>query len=212
MMVEDTHALIEYLLRKFKQKKIYLVGESWGTVLGFEMAQKYPKLIQAYLAISPVVDQVESEKRALAQLINSAKKDENPMALRQLATVKIPFENYSQIYYLRKWLFSYDGQPFADSDTTVVKEYLKAWSTVWLSAWNEAMLRNLTVQLPKVNCPVYFFLGGKDYQTNCEIAKAYYEQLSAPKKNIYWFDNSGHSLLITDAAKVQNIILTEIIK
>ncbi len=56
LMVNDTFELIKVLLKKFNQKKLYLAGESWGTVLGFKMAEKHPELLHAYLAFSPVVD------------------------------------------------------------------------------------------------------------------------------------------------------------
>lgn len=41
LMENDTYELIKMLLKKFNQKKLYLVGESWGTVLGFKMAEKH---------------------------------------------------------------------------------------------------------------------------------------------------------------------------
>lgn len=54
---QDTHALVSQLLTQFQQKRLFLVGWSWGTVLGFYMADRYPQLLYAYLAVSPVVNQ-----------------------------------------------------------------------------------------------------------------------------------------------------------
>lgn len=212
LMTRDTHDLIDTLLKRYHQKKVYLAGESWGTVLGFKMAQKYPELLYGYFAFSPVVDQIKSESLLLSKLQEDAKKKNNLIAKKELGKVKIPFSNSEQYYYLRKWWFSYDGKPFADKDTLLIKNYMESWSGVWLPTWTEAMKRNLFVELPNIKCPVYFFVGGKDYQTNCDIANAYYKRLSAPKKKMYWFDNAGHDVLVSDAPKVQRIIIDEILK
>jgi len=210
LMVSDTREVIDALLKKFDQKKLYLAGESWGTVLGFKMAELYPEKLYAYLAFAPVTDQNQSEKLLLIKLQDDAKAKGNTKAQEELLRIKIPFDNVDQIYYLRKWWFAYDGHPFADKDTTLVKDYMKSWAETWFPTWREAMAHNLFTKLPKIKCPVYFFVGGKDYQTNWELAKSYYEKLSAPKKKIYWFENASHDVLVSDATKVQRIIIDEV--
>lgn len=212
LMEDDTYELIQLLLKKFNHKKLYLVGESWGTVLGFRMAEKHPELLNAYIAFSPVVNQTKSEQVLLEKLKLDAKEKGNITAQNELNSIKIPFGNYEQLYYSRKWMFSYDGHPFADKDTTLLKDYIEDWSKTWMPTWNEAIRQNLFVELPKISCPVYFFLGAKDLQTNFSIAKDYYKMLKAPKKNIFQFENAGHSVLTEEAAQVQKIIVDEILE
>jgi len=206
-MEQDTRDVVDSLRKKFNQPKIFLAGESWGTVLGFYMAAQYPDWLHAYLAISPVIDQEKSEKQLISLLKKEATASGNSTELQELNTVKVPFENYQQIYYSRKWLFHHDGQPISDADTSMVIDYLHSWAGTWLAVWNEAIQRNLYKTLPQIKCPVYFFVGGKDRQTDFEIAKGYYKKLVAPKKDLFFFENAGHSLLTTEAAKVQEIIL-----
>jgi len=212
LMENDTYELIKLLLKKFNQKRLYLVGESWGTVLGFKMAEKHPELLNAYIAFSPVVNQSKSEQILLEKLKLDAKEKGSILAEHELNTVKIPFNNYEQLYYSRKWMFNYDGHPIADEDTTALKQYLEDWSKTWLPTWNEAIRQNLFVKLPKISCPVYFFIGEKDLQTNFNIAKDYFETLKAPKKNIFLFKDAGHSVLTQKAEQVQKIIIEEILK
>ncbi|MFE7085405.1 alpha/beta fold hydrolase [Sphingobacterium spiritivorum] len=212
LMVNDTFELIKLLLKRFNQKKLYLVGESWGTVLGFKMAEKHPELLNAYLAFSPVVNQTKSEQILLENLKLDAKEKANPEALKELNIVKIPFNSYEDMYYSRKWMLSYDGHPVAEKDLPLLKQYMEDWSKVWMPTWNEVMKHNLLVELPTIKCPVYFFLGEKDLQTNCNIARDYYNILKAPKKNIYTFKNAGHSVLVDEAEQVQKIIIAEIFK
>lgn len=210
-MEQDTHDVVDSLRTRFNQTKIYLAGESWGTVLGFYMAAHYPHWLHAYLAISSVIDQEKSEKKLISFLKKQATASGNTVELEELNSVKVPFENYRQIYYSRKWLFHYDGQAIADKDTSLIIDYLRSWADTWLPVWNEAIQRNLYKTLPKIKCPVYFFVGGKDRQTDFEIARGYYKKLSAPKKDLFFFENAGHSLLTTEAAEVQKIIMDRIL-
>lgn len=212
LMESDTYEVITLLLKKFNRKKLYLVGESWGTVLGFKMAEKHPELLNAYIAFSPVVNQTKSELILLDKLKSEAKEKGDLLAQKELNTVKVPFENYEQIYVLRKWMFDYDGYKFSESDLSVLKTFLEDWSKVWLPTWNAAIRQNLFVQLPEIKCPVYFFIGEKDFQTNFNLAKDYFKQLKAPKKDIFLFENAGHSVLTEEAKEVQRIIIEDILK
>jgi alpha-beta hydrolase superfamily lysophospholipase len=43
--VQDTRELTLYLLKKFHKQKIFLVGHSWGTVIGALTVSRYPALL-----------------------------------------------------------------------------------------------------------------------------------------------------------------------
>jgi len=211
LMEKDTYELIQLLLKKFKQKKLYLVGESWGTVLGFKMAKNHPELLNAYIAFSPVIDQTKSERILLENLKIDAKGKGIIQAEKELNNVNVPFDNADQLRYSRKWMLSRDGYTIADKDTTAFKQYIDDWAKTWLPTWNDAIRQNLFTDLPEVNCPVYFFLGGKDLQTNFSIARDYFKVLKAPKKDIFLFEDAGHSVLTEKAERVQEIIIKDIL-
>ncbi|RYE00302.1 MAG: alpha/beta hydrolase [Sphingobacteriales bacterium] len=212
VMEDDTYEVINLLLKKFKQKKLYLVGESWGTVLGFKMAQKHPELLKAYIAFSPVVNQSESEQILLDKLKLDAKEKGNDLEEKELSTVRIPYDNYQQVNYAKKWMLDYDGHPLPSEHLAAFANYIKDWSATWLPLWNKVLQQNLSVELPKIKCPVYFFLGEKDLQTNFSIANDYFKILKAPEKKLFSFKNAGHSVLTEEAERVQHIIIDEILK
>jgi pimeloyl-ACP methyl ester carboxylesterase len=211
LMERDTYELIDTLLRQFHQKKLYLMAHSWGTVLGFYIAARYPENLYAYIAISPLIDQTRSERMALEMLKEKARQDGNKKELDELSTVQIPFGNWEQMYFARKWLFSYSGQPIADSDTTAVQGFVKGWAATWLPVWNEAIQQNHFKDLPAIRCPVYLCAGRKDYQTNFAITEEYYDKLLAPAKQLFWFENSGHLIPNTEADLLQDIIIQKIL-
>jgi len=205
LFYNDTRDLVDSLLNRFHQPKLYLAGYSWGTVPGFQMADKNPELLYAYLAISPVINNWESEQLALDML----KKEMGNKAKKELSQVKIPFENAEQLYYHRKWLFKHSGQKFVN--ISFRKSFVESWGVTWFEVWKEACNANLFESLPAINCPVYFFVGGKDYQTNYSITERYFNKVLAPKKDLFLFDGAGHGLLETDAGMVQDLIIEKIL-
>jgi len=204
----DTHELVTALLEQFHQKKLFVMGWSWGTVLGFYMADKHPDLLYAYMAVSPAVNQWESELISLNELKQKAVQQKNTRAINELATVKIPFGNGLQNYYDRKWLSIFNGETI--DDTTEFKKYFTENSAM-TALFKEANYINLTVSMPRINCPVYFFVGRKDHQTNYLISEKYYEQLIAPKKDLFWFENSGHLIPVTEPELMQQDIITKVL-
>ena len=205
----DTRELVDSLLAQFHQEKLFLMGWSWGTVLGFYMAANHPELLHAYFAVSPVINQLESERLALNMLKNTAESKGNREAIDELAQVRIPFENMNQVYFDRKWLFIYDGQHI---NQKFLKSYFSDPGKEWIvTLFNEASTHDLTAELPAIRVPIYFFVGKKDYQTNHSISEKYFQQLQAPKKQFFLFEKSGHGVPVSEPALFQQRIITEVI-
>ncbi len=201
LFYNDTHDLIDSLLRKFQRSKLYLVGYSWGSGLGFYIADKYPGLLYAYIPVSPVIDQWRSDSISLAML----KKEMGNNASKELAQVKAPFENAEQLYYHRKWLFKHNGKKF------VSKRFVQSWAVTWFDVFSLSCDVNLFHNLPVVNCPVYFFAGEKDYNTNYTITQEYFNRITAPKKDLFLFKDAGHELPETHYNEFQDIIVKMIL-
>jgi pimeloyl-ACP methyl ester carboxylesterase len=199
----DVVAVIHYLQEKFHQEKIYLVGHSWGGFLALYVAARNPALIGACVAASPMVYQEESERMTLAKMKQLAADENNSEATRELAAIKIPFENGTQLYYQRKWLYRLINRqkpPFT-------QHYVEDWSATWLSLFNEASAISFFESAPEIKCPVYFLAGAHDYQTNFNLTKSYFEKVKAEKKELFWFSNSAHGLNLTESKKFQNTII-----
>ncbi|HEX5168203.1 MAG TPA: alpha/beta hydrolase [Cyclobacteriaceae bacterium] len=202
---KDTEEIVHALLKQFHQSKLYIAGHSWGTVLGFHMARTHPEWLYAYIAISPMINQLESERIILELMKKKAKQNGNKQELNELNSVRIPFGNGAQLFYQRKWMFDYIG-----TKVKMSKAYVESWSSTWLNLFNTASEENLFESTPSLQCPVYFFVGRKDYQTNAELTRKYYEQLIAPKKGFYWFE-TAHSIPSAAPGLMQELIINEIL-
>ena len=207
---EDTRELVDYLLRKFKKEKLYLAGFSWGSVPGFYMAGEHPEKLHAFIAVNPMIDQMKSEAISLEGLKKDARADGNNAALSELSQVQLPFQNAEQLYYSRKWLFTKEGNRYGQKKA--FRKYVFDWSDTWLDVFNQAVQRNLFETLPTLECPVYFIVGKKDYRIDYKIAREYYQQVKAPKKAFFLFENSGHLIPYRDQNRFQETIIDSILK
>lgn len=202
-MQDDTFQVVQFLTKELKQEKIYLLGSSWGNVLGFSMVRNHPELLHAYFASNPVVSQLASEEELLATLKVHFK--DNPVASKELASVRSPFTTDEDLFYLRKWLFYKDGKAFATTDD--FKKGFLEWSKAWSPVWSEVMTIDLPKTLKKVDCPIYFFVGKDDIQTSTSITTKYFEGLQAPRKALFLFEKSGHQIHQDEPEKFQDTII-----
>lgn len=203
LMERDTLQVVEFLIKELKQEKIYLLGSSWGNVLGFSVVRNHPELLHAYFAVNPVVNQLPSETALLNTLKLHFKDD--PVATKELGLVDLSFKADEDLFYLRKWLFVKEGQKFATGED--FKTGFLQWSKAWSPVWGEVMTMDLPRTLEKVDCPVYFFVGKNDVQTLTAITEGYFNSLKAPKKELFVFENSGHQIHRDEPEKFQKSII-----
>ncbi|WP_420898331.1 alpha/beta hydrolase family protein [Cryobacterium cheniae] len=72
--VHDAIEVSEYLRDRFNQPRIYLVGSSWGTVLGVLAAQQRPDLFAAYVGTGQMVDLQATDKLMYAESVAYAQR------------------------------------------------------------------------------------------------------------------------------------------
>jgi alpha-beta hydrolase superfamily lysophospholipase len=63
----------------------------------------------------------------------------------------------------------------------------------------------------ELQVPVYFLHGIHDFTVSYPLAKAYFEQLRAPMKGFYTFEQSAHSPLFEEPQKMRQIMLADVL-
>lgn len=200
LFVSDAIELLTHLRTRFGKEKIHLVGHSWGGFLALMVAQRAPHLLATCIAISPMVHQLESEKRSLAWLKTRATETQNQQARHELQEVSIPFAT-KDLFIHRKWLAVFDHR------TEPKYAAVETWAQTWLPLFNEASAINLT-STPVYHCPLYFFIGANDYQTHHAIAQQYFESVVAPAKELFLFSASSHNPHLTETPLFQQRVLS----
>jgi len=204
LMQQDTEAVVNYLLTSFAREKIYSVGFSWGSFLGLHYAKNHPNTLHAYVSVSGLVNGNQSEKQILADLMAKARANKDQEALEALSSIKIPFEDAEDIYLQRKWT----GEFFPESmeNTRLKQSLVTNWAETWLPIFLEASSIDYGKTAASIDCPVYFFHSPLDRVAHHATARAYYEQLKAPKKVWISFPTAPHEIVSADPKEFANAL------
>ena len=176
-MVSDAHELVTYLKARFGVDKIYLMGFSWGTVIGLSLAARYPGDFAAYIAVSQEMEPAQGERLSLEYTRQAAQQAGNQLAVRELSVIDPAYTSpdwYHQLMNERKWLLHFGGVYHGSSSYSheiwlmlKAHEYSLAEVGLWPGRssaslkqfWPEVMGVNFFETVPAVDCPIYFFVG-----------------------------------------------------
>ncbi|WP_425449375.1 alpha/beta fold hydrolase [Dethiothermospora halolimnae] len=222
--LKDTVEVTNYLREKYNKDKIYLIGHSWGTILGMNVIYKHPELYNSYIGIGQVADMMKGETVVYNFVKEMALKNDNKEALQEIEQVdlppyKKPLEN---IQTIRKWVNEYDGvmkngelgpvmYKGMESSNYYNEEDIKNWEQGSgfnvMNLLDEMLTANPYEEIKEVKVPVAFFGGRHDYTTPSKTALEYLEHLKAPHKEFVWFENSAHMPMIEEWNKFSDEVL-----
>lgn len=225
--VSDAHELVGWLKARFGVEKIYLMGFSWGTVLGLTLASQYPDDFAAFISVSQEVDFQTGERLSLEYALESAYRAGNEQARQELSSVDPAYSSsdwQTQLGIQRKWLLHFGGvYHSADSFSHEIKmlffapEYSFIETSLWPlgsnrslgQTWPELMQVNFFEEVPALGCPVVFFVGRYDYNAPSSLTESYYQKLDAPAgKRLVWFENAAHDIFFDEPEKLMREMLT----
>lgn len=209
--VSDTIELSEILCRRFHQDKIFVLGHSWGSILGLLAAQKRPELFRAFIGVGQVSNIFRSELLAYQFALDAAKKQKHARAIRELEGIGSPpftGKDFFRKYALEQQWITYFGGTFYGRNSLwplyqtllfcgeySLRDKLFTLPGFYLSiqmTWDEMMRVDFFSQIPAVSVPVYFFEGRQDNLVPAQVTEEYFRILQAPRKQWIWFDKSGH--------------------
>lgn len=191
-MHQDTEEVVNYVLNKFNRDKLILIGFSWGNYLGMTYASKHPEKIMAYVNVSGMISNEESERLTRSLIKEKAEKEGNTEAIEQIQEIKIPFENWEELAYQRRWTAYYNGAK--NVNRVFPSDLLQTWSETWFEVFLSASKEDFRETIPALDCPVFFMASKKDLVANFEVSAAYFEALKAEKKELIWFEESTHEI------------------
>lgn len=235
-MVQDAGEVIQFLLEKFDKPKLFIVGHSWGSMLGILTVQQYPEYIYAYVGSGQDICPARGEKISYAFTLQKAEEKGDAQAIKELKQISSSFEYlnitdnpnwYEDLMTERKWLVKFGGEAvYRDSINSIYvipallpSEYTLVdfvhfgqGSQFSLKAlWPQVMEENLLESARTLEVPVFFFQGRYDYNTPSEIVREYYDKLEAPSKELIWFENSGHHAMYEEPELFDRLLIEKLL-
>jgi proline iminopeptidase len=211
-MQADTEELIQYLRHTYGKDKIFVLGHSWGSILGLKAAQRHPEWLYAYIGVSQVVNGRRNEEVGYAETLAEAKEQQNTTAVSELeALAPYPGPDLNSLLHKvgteRKWNLMLGGLIYGQSRDD--RNVLDALSPEYTDADAAAVLvgerlsqRALVPGALDVNfdnftdyqCPIFIIAGAHDRTTPTSVASEYFSRIHAPGKRFFLIRHAAHTI------------------
>ena len=219
--VRDTVEVTEYLRHRFDEQKIYLVGQSWGTIAGVLAAAQRPDLFHAYVGVGQMVDPKATDQMFYADTVAYAERTGNTALADTLAATGPP--PYTNVLDYVPSVFTgeprWNNYPGRSAATEMpanlfVREYslvdqvhsLGAFFDTFAVLYPQLQNIDFRVDVPALQVPVYLVQGRYEARGRAVLAEEWFTHLQAPTKQLIVFDHSGHRALFQEPARFHDVM------
>jgi pimeloyl-ACP methyl ester carboxylesterase len=231
-MEQDTLEVMNYLRRRFKREKIFVVGHSWGSVLGLWLAHEHPDAIYAYVGVGQVVNMEKNDELAYDDALQEARSHHNAQATRDLESIApYPRPNVDprKAGIARQWEGQLLGTPpsrggFTDprrilTDLVSTPEYnleddygfIRGMSFSLDTFLPQLAHVDLNQLGPDFRVPIFFFEGRHDPYCRPLLVQQYSQIIQDPQKELIWFDKSGHFPFFEEQQKFTDELIQRVL-
>lgn len=207
-MTRDGIEVSEYLRGHLHKDKIFLLGHSFGSILGVNMVQRRPDLFHAYIGTGQVSNMPGSQQMSYDHMLEKARATADVRTLEALEQLgPPPFATMQKVTAYFRLLASY--APGSDRDAEAMLGRLLSGApnySLWdiynrlrgfarVPSWElyHAMLStDLSASAVRFEIPVFFIEGTEDTVTPASLAKEYFDKIDAPRKEFVALEGGGH--------------------
>ncbi len=230
-MISDTVEVAGYLRDRFGQDRILLLGHSWGSYLGIQVAAAAPDRFLAFVGTAQIAHQLRSEVMAHEYLLGVYRAQGDMGMVLRLEAAPVSMETGLSPAWmrLRDAAMHQAGVGHArDIDSVITGIFLPVWRVraytvmekinIWRGKlwsrpffWEDMLRDDLSTRLTTFELQVYFFVGQYDQTANPTLSRAYFDAIEAPIKSFYQFHNSAHSPLFEEPERATEILLNHVL-
>lgn len=220
---DDVIALAQLLADRFNQEKIFLVGHSWGSVIGLLAAHREPELFHAYVGAGQQINAVENDTIGYEMILNGAKAAGEAKTVKIMERIGYPpymktLEDGSTVpdgdayFQVLSRLYHYSPSAPADEHFRSEKMFLapehSLFDRINLIRGVVRGVKQIYPQLAdldferaitELECPLFIVNGRYDFSCVATISERWYHTVKAPLKGLLWLENSGHNAVYTEA-------------
>jgi pimeloyl-ACP methyl ester carboxylesterase len=226
LMVGDTITLLE-LLRDRYGRKPFIAGFSFGATYAARAAVLRPDLVAGIVATGMDIDVPLAEQHMYDWALATARQRGNRRAVRQLEKIGPPPHLDARKFTARaRWITNFGGvtagATWNSQARTLAASLLRspdyspaaALRTVRGVTSSQAALlpllasTDLVTTMPKLDVPVVLVQGRLDQVVPGVAAQKFYDALTAPSKQLIWFERSAHTPQYDEPARFRDVLLT----
>jgi pimeloyl-ACP methyl ester carboxylesterase len=206
LLVNDLLALTDYMEKEFGQKKVLLIGHSYGTYIAAQAANRAPDKFSAYIGIGQISNWTNSELESLQFTIDQARLAGNDAEAEELALLREQITT-GEVNTPRDKIRKYGGSARQINDNTDLLKgllfgteynlldairFFKGLAVAESKLLPQVAEHDITGLVDHIDIPVYFVMGQYDRMTSVNEARKYLDELKAPQKEFVVFDQSAH--------------------
>jgi len=204
-MIQDGIELTEWLRNTLKQNKVILVGHSWGSILGVLMVKARPDQFYAFVGTGQVSDPARNYAVAYQELLKSAERRGEQVAVRELREVGPPPWRDGRGYGVqRKWANFFEHADIFLASTFALALDAPGYSLRDVNDWLDGQGLSADHLVPQTNTldaavlggafsvPVFVIQGAEDFTTPASLAEKFLGSIRAPRKAFVPIERGGH--------------------
>jgi pimeloyl-ACP methyl ester carboxylesterase len=224
-MVDDTVTLLELLRDRFGGKT-FVTGFSFGATFAAYAAVRRPELVAALVAAAMDIDMPAAENNAYAFALDAARRHGNRRAIRQLEAIgQPPHTTVKQFTTRARWATNFGGVATNANYNSILRTLLVTLirspdysaadvirTVRGISASLAALLpqlasTDLVRAIPRLDVPIVLAQGRLDQVAPGEAAQRFHDALTAPSKQLVWFEKSAHTPHLEEPAKFRDLLM-----
>lgn len=224
-MVDDTVTLLELLRDRFGGKT-FVAGFSFGATFAAYAAVQRPELVAALVAAGMDIDIPAAENNAYAFAVDAARQRGNRRAIRQLEAIGPPPHTTRKQFTTRaRWAANFGGVTTNANFSSLLRELvlslvrspdyspadvirtLRGMSASQAALVPQLATTDLVRTMPRLDVPLVMAQGRLDQVAPGEAAQRFHDSLTAPSKQLVWFESSAHTPHLEEPAKFRDLLM-----
>jgi proline iminopeptidase len=209
-IVTDTIELTENLVDEFGPREVILLGHSWGSLIGVLAVHRRPDLYAAFVSTGQIATFADGQTIAHKFAVAEAQRRGHAAAVSALASTAPP--RYLDAAGLAAWMqcvhwlgefgaIWHQPEKFRPVAWMINSpeyswleklRFTKAANQSFELLYDDLVHSDLHASCPNLAVPVFMAVGRYDRMAPPEAAERYFNALTAPHKEWWWFEQSAH--------------------
>ena len=229
--VADAHEVTLYIKQQLGKEKIIVLGQSWGAALGTILVQTYPEDYSMYIGTGQAANGIEGARLCYEKALELSRAAGNQKDVDALvALAPYPPATFDEsIFHKAEVVGKYQAK-YKIGVSVGLGTLLPALTSPYYTTGEMIAFIKGVVNQKQYHggvypfffeydahhygtdypIPVYYIQGENDWQTPYPLAKAFFEEISAPDKMFFSVPNAGHFTTLDDKEEFTRILVEEI--